>query len=162
MVDFATERSGGSIIKLEGLPGSTESFANSINNAGKVVGTSVVGGLSYAVEWSGGIITKLGGLPGSTESFATSINNVGQVVGFSDFVGGFEIATEWSDGSILNLGSLPLLDFRTGSLAFGINDSGQVVGLSFLIAPEPSTWAMMLVGFAGLAWAGYRRALRTA
>jgi hypothetical protein len=23
--------------------------------------------------------------------------------------------------------------------------------------PEPSTWAMMLLGFAGLAWAGYRR-----
>jgi hypothetical protein len=28
--------------------------------------------------------------------------------------------------------------------------------------PEPSTWAMMLFGFAGLAFAGYRRALRTA
>jgi hypothetical protein len=28
--------------------------------------------------------------------------------------------------------------------------------------PEPSTWAMMLIGFAGLALAGYRRALRTA
>jgi hypothetical protein len=24
-------------------------------------------------------------------------------------------------------------------------------------APEPSTWAMMLIGFAGLALAGYRR-----
>lgn len=28
--------------------------------------------------------------------------------------------------------------------------------------PEPSTWAMMLLGFAGLAFAGYRRALSTA
>jgi hypothetical protein len=27
--------------------------------------------------------------------------------------------------------------------------------------PEPSTWAMMLVGFAGLGFIGYRRALRT-
>ena len=27
--------------------------------------------------------------------------------------------------------------------------------------PQLSTWAMMLVGFAGLAFAGYRRALRT-
>jgi hypothetical protein len=26
------------------------------------------------------------------------------------------------------------------------------------IVPEPSTWAMMLAGFAGLALAGYRRA----
>jgi hypothetical protein len=24
--------------------------------------------------------------------------------------------------------------------------------------PEPSTWAMMLIGFAGLGYAGYRRA----
>jgi phospholipase/lecithinase/hemolysin len=28
--------------------------------------------------------------------------------------------------------------------------------------PEPSTWAMMLLGFAGLAYAGYRRSLRRA
>ena len=28
-------------------------------------------------------------------------------------------------------------------------------------APEPSTWAMMLVGFAGLGYAGYRRARRS-
>ena len=28
--------------------------------------------------------------------------------------------------------------------------------------PEPSTWAMMLLGFAGLGFAGYRRALRVA
>ena len=30
------------------------------------------------------------------------------------------------------------------------------------IVPEPSTWAMMLLGFAGLGFLGYRRALRTA
>jgi hypothetical protein len=28
--------------------------------------------------------------------------------------------------------------------------------------PEPSTWAMMLVGFAGLGFAGYRASRRTA
>jgi hypothetical protein len=26
------------------------------------------------------------------------------------------------------------------------------------VVPEPSTWAMMLLGFAGLGYAGYRRA----
>ena len=30
--------------------------------------------------------------------------------------------------------------------------------LSSLTVPEPSTWAMMLLGFAGLGFAGYRRA----
>jgi hypothetical protein len=34
--------------------------------------------------------------------------------------------------------------------------------LSSLTVPEPSTWAMMLLGFAGLGFAGYRRAERTA
>ena len=28
-------------------------------------------------------------------------------------------------------------------------------------APEPSTWAMMLLGFAGLGYAGYRRSRRS-
>jgi PEP-CTERM motif len=34
--------------------------------------------------------------------------------------------------------------------------------LSVGAVPEPSTWAIMLIGFAGLGFAGYRRALRTA
>jgi hypothetical protein len=40
--------------------------------------------------------------------------------------------------------------------AVGINDLGDVVG--WAVAPEPSTWAMMLLGFAGLGFVGYRRA----
>jgi hypothetical protein len=44
------------------------------------------------------------------------------------------------------------------SVALGINDAGQVVGTSFNTVPEPSTWAMMLAGFVGLGFAGYRRA----
>ena len=66
-------------------------------------------------------------------------------------------ATEWSGGSVINLDCLP---FSTYCAANGINDAGQVVGESFTPAPipEPSTWAMMLLGFAGLAFGGYRRA----
>ena len=33
-------------------------------------------------------------------------------------------------------------------------------GLMFA-APEPSTWAMMVLGFAGLGFAGYRKARKT-
>ena len=32
--------------------------------------------------------------------------------------------------------------------------------LSGAVVPEPSTWAMMLLGFAGLGFAGYRHARR--
>ena len=37
------------------------------------------------------------------------------------------------------------------------NNSGLVTGFSTAI-PEPSTWAMMMLGFAGLGFAGYRKA----
>ena len=71
------------------------------------------------------------------------------------YSGGF-YATEWSSGSVINLGGLP---GSTSSEAFGINDAGQAVGVSEFPTPvpEPSTWAMMLAGFAGLGLAGYRR-----
>ena len=97
----------------------------------------------------------LGGLPGSSLSEAEGINDAGQVVGFS-VVDDVTYATEWSGGSVINLGGLP------GSMDSGgsaINDAGRVVGVSDeSVVPEPSTWAMMLPGFAGLGLAGYRRA----
>jgi hypothetical protein len=42
-----------------------------------------------------------------------------------------------------------------------------VVGFGHVIAPppivpEPSTWAMMLLGFAGLGFLGYRQTIRLA
>jgi uncharacterized membrane protein len=70
------------------------------------------------------------------------------VVGAS-FVGSTLYAAEWSGGQIINLGGLPT---STYSVADSINDAGQVVGYTFA-SPEPSTWATMLLGFAG-----YRRA----
>jgi uncharacterized membrane protein len=85
--EIATEWSGGiggSIINLEGLPGSTSSFAASINNAGHVVGVSVFPHtVRHATEWSGGIgggVIDLGGLPSSMSSAALSINDAGHVV----------------------------------------------------------------------------------
>jgi hypothetical protein len=39
--------------------------------------------------------------------------------------------------------------------------SGDTVTVDFsssVLTPEPSTWAMMLLGFAGLGYVGYRRA----
>ncbi len=52
------------------------------------------------------------------------------------------------------------------SLAFNCSSPAQQVGFYIAnsgaarpVVPEPSTWAMMLVGFAGLAWAARRRAV---
>ena len=160
---YATEWSGGSVTNLG--PG----FAYAINDAGAVVGLSA----GYAAEWSGGSVINLGGLPESTGSEALAINASGQVAGFS-IVNDVLYATEWSGGSVINLGGLPESITNPGDLlgttnseGYGINDAGQVVGFSWfspelppvpIPTPELSTWAMMLLGFAGLSYAGYRRA----
>jgi probable HAF family extracellular repeat protein len=70
------------------LPGFGESFAQSINRTGQVVGYSdgpTEGGvvIAQATQWSGGSIINLGGLPGYTQSIASGINDAGQVVGQS-------------------------------------------------------------------------------
>jgi probable HAF family extracellular repeat protein len=143
--EIATEWSDGKVINLGGLPGSSDSVAQAINDAGQAVGYSVVGGVDIATEWSGGSIIDLG--PGVAEA----INDAGQVVGLNGLGSNVGFATEWSGGSIITLGP---------GEANGINDVGQIVGVSseFSSVPEPSTWAMMLAGFASLAFAGYRRA----
>jgi hypothetical protein len=73
--------------------------------------------------------------------------------GYLDIVAnGTDVLSEdVGDNTIINLGSIfgPNIDLTIegdGVFAFG----GAV--------PEPSTWAMMLVGFAALGYAGYRRA----
>ena len=78
--EYATEWSGGSVINLGNLPGSTFSVAVSINDAGQAVGNSV-GGINHATEWSGGSVINLGGLPGSAIAMPSGINNAGQAVG---------------------------------------------------------------------------------
>ena len=82
------------------------------------------------------------------------------MVGFNQNAPGSGAATEWSNGQVINLVGLTGSTF---SQAAGINDAGQVVGFSDVVAnrvPEPSTWAMMLIGFAGLGYAGYRQSKR--
>ena len=101
-----------------------------INDAGQVVGWSLVGGSIIATEWSHGQVIDLGGLSGSMDSIAIGINDAGRVVGASQFGTGFE-ATEWSDGQVIDLGGLPGYTF---SLASGINDAGRAVGYSLSLS----------------------------
>ena len=94
---------------------------------------------------------------------ATGINNRGDIVGWSIYGGtGYPHAVLWSDGIMIDLGTLG----GTTSQANGINNRGDIVGWSYTAnnvsyeatvwtpvrgaVPEPSTWALMLLGFAGL------------
>ena len=47
------------------------------------------------------------------------------------------------------------------TVLFGTAQAAQLVVSEVSSVPEPSTWAMMLLGFAGLGYAGYRRARRS-
>jgi uncharacterized membrane protein len=123
--------------------------AGSLNDAGQVVGLSNGGGIGEPPSGAAAQ-SSTWGLLGSTVSAALGINDAGQAVGSND-----RYAAEWSGGGSVTELEVP---FSTISQANGINDAGQVVGMSILAVPESSTWAMMLAGFAGLAFAGCRRA----
>jgi probable HAF family extracellular repeat protein len=116
-----------------GTLGGTSSCAYGINNSGQVVGQAATSsGAEHAFLYSGGTMTDLGTLGGSN-SCATGINNLGQVVGNAD-TGGlsppplpqpYSHAFLYSGGTMQDLGTLP---GGFGSGAYGINDSGQIVG----------------------------------
>lgn len=69
-----------------------------------------------------------------------------------------------SSGSFLG-GGVSLLTLTSSEVAIEQVDLTPSVGDQLIVdvtfagpsAPDPATWAMMLVGFAGLGYAGYRR-----
>jgi len=118
-----------------------DAFAYGINNSGQVTGYSFTNG--HAFLYSGGTMTNLGTLGGS-ESWGESINNSGQVVGYSytaviypgSYYGYAQVhAFLYSGGTMTDLGVLGVSTQEGSSdygqsYAYGINDSGEVVGQS--------------------------------
>lgn len=117
-----------------GTLGGSSSSAMAINDLGQIVGVSeTASGDRHAFLWEAGRMTDLGTL-GTTSSSAYDINNGGQIVGTSVTAAGEGRAVIWDDGIIHEL---PDLDrpaeegsYSPPSLAYGINDNGQVVGTS--------------------------------
>lgn len=134
-------------------PGGNTSYAEGINNMGDVVGEAqfgrirsdpfllqkgkiyqlIGGGNARAVNDSGQIVGRAGNDavvwvngPSSYQTIAKgdarAINNKGQVVG-----GSGSHAFLWENGNLSDLGTLETKGY---SMAFGINDAGQVVGNS--------------------------------
>lgn len=126
----------GSMIDLGSLEPSGAAVANDINDAGQVAGWSAsASGTRYqAFVYSNGVMHGLGFLPGGTYSYANAINNSGQVTGSSSLGGsdpGYtsEHAFLYDHGVMKDLGTLG----GAISKGFGINDAGQVAGVSYTI-----------------------------
>jgi probable HAF family extracellular repeat protein len=103
-----------------------------------IVGTECY--VQHAFEWRNGILTDLGTLPGGSSSFPNGINLSGWVIGGSEngaidpVLGAPEYdAVLWRNGQITNLGTLG----GNGSLAYDVNDNGQIVGFAANAIPDP-------------------------
>lgn len=119
----------------------TVSAATAINDKGQVVGISgicsnAVGGLSaiHAVIWQHGKPTYLGNIGGAAWNTPMAINQNGTVVGFANVQAGSGLLAHaflWTrSGGMRDLGTVPGQGAGAQSQALGINNRGQVVGLS--------------------------------
>ena len=128
----------GTMQELPPLPGDSTSAATAINDLGQVVGISgdcfIAVGFSsarHAVLWQNGVPIDLGNIGGDAWNTPTAINNHGTIIGFANTAPGlaktFQAFIWTAAGGMKSLGTLPG-DFR--SEALGINEMGQIVGLS--------------------------------
>lgn len=107
-----------------GTLGGQQSLAQGINDAGQVVGWSLLSdGSVRATLWANGSSVNLGSA--ANFSYATAINNKGQIVGASTGPNNAR-AVLWDQGEMRNLGTGTL---GVGdSVAYDINEHGVAVG----------------------------------
>jgi hypothetical protein len=153
------------------LPANTNSQATGVNDAGVVSGFYQEGPnaspVFTAFSDTAGKITSFM-VPGSVSTQALGINDRGWIVGDYTVAGGDMFGFLDKGGVFTTLDPFG----STAVTANGINDNGNVVGFYVNAAgtsgfvsmrlgstpiPEPSTWAMMLLGFAGLGFLAYRK-----
>jgi len=133
----------GQIQQLPTVAGDPDGAAFAINDSGQVVGASgecaafnqiALVNLAplHALLWRAGGVTDLGSLGGTGHGDgieAVNLNNKGQVIGNSDLAGDTNFhGFLWTEGTgMQDLGTLP---GDANSAAIGINDAGDVVGVS--------------------------------
>ena len=169
--DIAYSQQSGAFTDINALlPANFNSQAVGINN---VPTPWIVGfyqpdaGLTTSLGFldEGGTITTIDPF-GSTFTQALGVNDLGEIVGFY-----VDAITGVQHGYIDNGGVFTSFDppDSASTTINGLNDKGDIVGFYTNNAtdtvdgfvgtpvPEPSTWAMMLAGFAGIGFLGYRK-----
>jgi probable HAF family extracellular repeat protein len=136
-----------------GTLGGTNGNANSLNDAGEVVGQAYLAGdeAYHAFLWKNGGMKDLGILPGDICSSAFAINSASQIVGISSLDCGFFItAVLWEGGDLVDLNDLvsPKSDVIllepntiTDQGVIGVNgippgcDNSDICGRPYLLVP---------------------------
>ena len=171
-------------------PGALGTYANDINNTGQIVGFYVDSHYSsHSFLYSGGSFSPID-YPGATITNVTGINDNGQIIGncfygtcsnygqgflydgttfTSSVLGGFNISNDGkiagtdNTGAFLYAGGTYSYLNYPGALntyAYGVNDSGQVVG-EYYGGPVPEPSGIALLGSGALCMLGViRRKLR--
>jgi hypothetical protein len=109
------------------------------------------GGTAYSLSYDNALY------PAGTTVICDGFGPGGQldVFGLLFTLGNGDVLNLWSDGTGTPVANAP------GIYGFSIADGTQSYGYVFegvsFATPEPSTWAMMALGFAGLGFAGYRK-----
>jgi hypothetical protein len=134
-----------------------------VNTAGEITGVSgVISGLANETITA---VTTNPNFPGAAYSPDGSFiyNNLYHASGMAFDIDGLLFVTAQNPGGYWNLwgtspGNYSLWE-SVGSYNYPIAESGA---LSVTTVPEPSTWAMMLLGFAGLGYASWRAQQKSA
>jgi uncharacterized protein (TIGR03118 family) len=177
LVPFNVQDIGGSVYVTYALPGhgaqtgaSAGEGAVAVFNENGVLQTTIAGG-PLASPWGVALAPtafgKFGGdlLVGNFSYEDSGIDAFNPVT--DAFVGSIAI----NPGAGQSAGGLWDLTFGAGgsngsplALYFTDGIDGETGGLfgAITVVPEPSTWAMMALGFAGLGFAGYRASRKTA
>jgi hypothetical protein len=117
-----------------------------------------IGG-SVGFDLSGNVLNIVWGSPNdnNTVTFYSGANGLGSVVGAvttPDLVSAFSVGNFNQPGYLISFNTPEAFQsvvFSTGPTAFEFAVTGVAA------VPEPSTWAMMILGFAGIGFMAYRR-----
>jgi PEP-CTERM motif len=132
--------SGGTYTAID-VPGSTRTTVTGVNASGVVAGYYVKGSTDYGFVDDGGSYATID-VSGSTNTYVEGVNNSGQLTGY--------YSTYSSSTGVADYGFI-----ATPEAADFVERPSAIAA-----APEPSTWALLLAGFAGLGFAGRRKARR--
>jgi probable HAF family extracellular repeat protein len=110
------------------MGGGNECSAAAVNDAGQIAGEANLRpfGFMYGFVYAGGRFQDVGTLRGGTGSALLAINAQGHAVGWGSLKDGSFHAVLWDGTALQDLGALDMPQ----SLAMGINDHDEVVGLA--------------------------------